>query len=127
MAHILVIDDDMDIRLLITMILESAGHTVTEASYGTEGLALVATSTVDCVLVDINMPGMNGWEVCRRIKANPATAGIPVVMKTVGILPPDESALRTACPDSYVNKPDEKPELLAAIDTAMMRSTRQEK
>ena len=115
MSHILIIDDDADIRLLIVMQLESAGHTVAEAGSGPEGLAFLTTHGADCVLLDINMPGMTGWEVCRRIKADSAMARIPVIIQTVRSAIKDATEMESAQPDGLLNKPFDKSELLAAI------------
>ena len=121
MSHILTIDDDTDIRLLIKVLLESAGHTVAEAASGPEGLAYLASQGADYVLLDINMPGMNGWEVCRRIKADPAINQTPVIILTVRSALQDSEELARANPEGFVNKPFERSDLLAALTRADAR------
>lgn len=119
MAHILIIDDDDDIRLLVGMLLESAGHTVAKAGRGAEGLAYLAAHHADGVLLDINMPDMIGWEVCRRIKSDPATAQTPVVILTVHSALRETAERERAKADGFVNKPFTKSELLSTLDSAM--------
>ena len=121
MSHILIIDDDADIRLLIVLLLESAGHTAVEAADGPAGLAYLAAHGADCVLLDINMPGMTGWEVCRRIKADPATAHIPVIIQTVRSMVRDQAQCEAAGPDGFVNKPFDRMELLSVIEAVMTK------
>ncbi len=121
MRQILIIDDDADIRLLMVMMLTSAGFAVAEAESGEEGLAYLASQKADCVFLDINMPGLPGWEVCRRIKANPATTHIPVIIQTVRSAVKDEAEFASARPDGFLNKPFQKSDLLAAMDEAMAK------
>jgi len=123
MSHILIIDDDTDIRLLVVMLLESAGHTATEAANGLEGLAYLAAHGADCVLLDINMPDMNGWEVCRRIKADPATTQTPVVILTVRSALQDSAELKSARPDGFLNKPFDRAHLFQIIDDVLVKSS----
>ena len=81
------------------------------AGTGEEGLALLAEHGADLVLLDVMMPGMSGWEVCRRIKANPATAKIPVVILTVRDMQKEDEAQFAACAEAYINKPFHHTEL----------------
>ena len=74
MARILVVDDDADIRRLARTLLESAGHEVRTAADGLEGLAAAQDGGLDLILLDINMPEMDGWETLRLLKAEPRTA-----------------------------------------------------
>jgi len=79
----LIIDDDRDLLLLVRRTLEfTAGWRVRTASSGATGIELAKATPPDVVLVDLMMPEMDGYEVCRRLKADPATAGIPVVLLT---------------------------------------------
>src|SRR5439155_717277 len=78
-----IIDDVRDLLLLVRRTLEfTAGWHVRTASSGASGIELAKTTPPDVVLVDLMMPEMDGYEVCRRLKADPATAGIPVVLLT---------------------------------------------
>ncbi len=79
----LIIDDDLDLLMLLRRTLEfTAGWEVHAASSGAAGLDLARTTSPDVVLVDVMMPEMDGYEVCRRLKADPATSSIPVVLLT---------------------------------------------
>ncbi len=81
--RVVLIDDDPDLRSLIKLTLEfTAGWHVTTAEDGASGIQTVVAERPDVVVVDLMMPGMDGYEVCQRLKREPATAGIPVVLLT---------------------------------------------
>ena len=79
-CRLLIIDDESEVRETLASLLRAAGHTVTEAASGPAGLALLATLPVDCVLTDLGMPELTGWEVARRITATWPT--LPIVVLT---------------------------------------------
>ena len=81
-AKILVVDDTPQNVLLLADLLASRGHTVVTAASGAEALRRIDDDAPDLVLLDVVMPEMSGWEVCRTIRANPATAVLPVIMVT---------------------------------------------
>ena len=115
---ILVIDDvPTNIRLL-EAILGGAGYDVASATSGPDGLALVAEGNVDLVLLDVNMPGMTGHEVCRRIReADPARL-LPVVMVTSGADANTVSAIDAGA-DDFVSRPFDQAELLARVKSLL--------
>jgi two-component system chemotaxis sensor kinase CheA len=78
--RILVIDDSVTTRMLEQSILESAGYTVDLAASGEEGLERVLRSTYSLIIVDVEMPGMNGLEFTRRVRATPSLAALPLIM-----------------------------------------------
>src|ERR1700694_611801 len=80
--HILVVDDDITIAGMLEQVLSADGHRVTVARDGREALTLIAQDRPDLILTDLDMPRMNGYEVCRRIKQEPATRLLPVLMIT---------------------------------------------
>ena len=80
--RIVVIDDNLNDARLIRRVLEKAGYSVEHAASGEEGLRIIPEVSPDCVLVDYRMPGLDGYEVCRRIKNDPALQTIPVLMLT---------------------------------------------
>lgn len=82
MARVLVVDDEQDIRALVRLNLEQDGHDVTTAASGPEALELVKSGVPDVIILDVMMPALDGWEVLARIKAEPATSAVPVVMLT---------------------------------------------
>jgi DNA-binding response OmpR family regulator len=83
MASIALVDDNEDIRFLARCMLMAAGFSVTEAEGGRAALAMLADETPDALLLDVQMPDMDGWQTLRAIRENPATAELPVVLWTV--------------------------------------------
>jgi signal transduction histidine kinase len=81
-GHVLVVDDEAFNRELLNAILENKGYTVVDAENGRQALEIVESAPVDVILLDVMMPFLDGFEVCRRIKANPVTARIPVILVT---------------------------------------------
>ena len=80
MATILIVDDEPDIRFLIRLILETAGHKVVEARHGAAGLKSVKTEPPDLVVTDVMMPTMDGLEFIERLRGDPGTAAIPILV-----------------------------------------------
>ena len=95
--------------------LLAAHYAVTEAEIGEEALAAVARERPDLILMDIQIPIMDGYEATRRIKADPATRSIPIMVVTSYALTGDEEKARTAGCDAYVTKPFSPRQLLAKI------------
>jgi CheY-like chemotaxis protein len=116
MARILVVDDEPDIRVLMRMMLEKAGHEVVEAGSGEEGLRMLGSDNPDLVLLDVMMPGLKGWEVCERIKADEKMRSIPVVMFTVRTSKEDIKHSMACCADAHINKPFDRKELLSTVE-----------
>jgi adenylate cyclase len=114
-ARILVVDDTPQNVLLLSAVLEKKGYEVITASSGAQALQLVATDRPDLVLLDVVMPEMSGYEVCRRIRENPATGVLPVVMVTA--LDPGQERIKglEAGADDFLTKPINQPELLARV------------
>jgi CheY-like chemotaxis protein len=117
-ATVLVVDDDEAKRYILTSWLRRAGHTVIEAGTGGEALELVGT--VELILLDVNLPDMSGYDVCRRIKNDPRTAAIPVVqVSATAITVADRAAGLTQGADAYLTEPTEPEELLAVVMAAL--------
>jgi DNA-binding response OmpR family regulator len=114
-ARILVVDDTPENVLLLSAVLESKGYEVVTASSGAEALQLIATEQPDLVLLDVVMPQMSGYEVCRKIRENPATGVLPVVMVTA--LDPGQERIKglDAGADDFLTKPINQAELLARV------------
>ena len=114
-ASILVVDDTPENVLLLSAVLENKGYKVVTASSGAEALQLIATEPPDLVLLDVVMPQMSGYEVCRKIRENPATGVLPVVMVTA--LDPGQERIKglDAGADDFLTKPINQAELLARV------------
>jgi class 3 adenylate cyclase len=110
----LAVDDEPANLRLLDAVLTPRGYRVLTAPSGAEALALLDTEDVDLVLLDIVMPGMDGHEVCRRIRATPATEFLPVVMITASGSEQRLAALESGA-DDFVTKPFDKSELLARV------------
>jgi CheY-like chemotaxis protein len=82
MARILVVDDEPDIIRLVSRIMEARGHLVITAKNGKQALAMVRDDPPDLIILDLDLPQMKGLEVCERIKSDPATGHVPVIMMT---------------------------------------------
>jgi CheY-like chemotaxis protein len=115
---VLVIDDDTQVRALVAAILESEGYEVRGATGGVNGLTLADTEPPDVVLLDLQMPGMNGYEVCRVLRHGPKTRWIPVVMVTVSDDPHLNREAYAAEAQACVPKPFRKEGLIAVIEAA---------
>lgn len=116
-SRILVVDDTDDIRMLMTLILENAGYEVQTAADGAAALASVRQTPPDLVLLDVMMPGMDGYEVCERLKADEATQAIPVLFLTA--LSENEAETRglDLGAGDFITKPISMGVLLARVKT----------
>jgi two-component system cell cycle response regulator DivK len=116
MAKILYIEDNSGNRLLVKRILAVEGHEILEAADGREGLRIAAENAPDLVLVDINLPDIDGYEVTARLRQMPAMERIPIVALTANALRGDrEKSLEAGC-DGYIQKPLDVDMLPAQID-----------
>lgn len=112
---ILIIEDTEDNRQILRDLLGMAGYTLVEAGDGAEGVAKAAEHRPDLILMDIQMPVMDGYEATRRIKADPALKSIPVVAVTSYALAGDEAKTRAAGCDAYIAKPYSPRQMLAKV------------
>jgi two-component system, cell cycle response regulator DivK len=102
---VLVVDDNPLNLELVTDVLEAAGHVVRQASSGAEVLATVRQDTPDLILMDIGLPGMDGYAILRALRGDPLTASIPVVALTAYAMDGDEQQVQEAGFDGYITKP----------------------
>ena len=115
MTRILVVEDTPDNRQILRDLLTSAGYEVIEAINGAEGVAAAIEHLPDLILMDIQLPVLDGYEATRRIKAHAATAKIPIIAVTSYALSGDEAKAREAGCDGYVAKPFSPRQLLARV------------
>jgi two-component system cell cycle response regulator DivK len=113
--RVLVVEDQEDNRQILRDLLASAGLDMIEAEDGPAGLAAANSARPDLILMDIQLPGLDGYEVTRRIKANPALAHIPIIAVTSYALSGDDDKAHAAGCDAYVTKPYSPRQLLAKI------------
>ena len=112
---ILVVEDNPANMKLAAMLLEGAGYRVLRAASAQEGIALARALTPQLVLMDIQLPGMDGLEATRALKADPATRAIPVVALTAFAMKGEEERIRAAGCDGYITKPYDYKLFLAEI------------
>jgi len=113
--RILVIEDQEDNRQIVRDLMAASGYELIEATTGEEGIAAAARERPDLILMDIQLPGIDGYEVTRRIKANPQLKSIPIIAVTSYALSGDDKKAFAAGCDGYVTKPYSPRLLLAKI------------
>ena len=116
---VLIIEDDQNIQELLQMYLKKEGYTVTVAADGGQGLAKFRAIKPDLVLLDVMMPVMNGWDVCKAIRAESRT---PVIMLTAKSELDDKITGLKSGADDYITKPFEMREVLARIEAVLRRT-----
>ena len=121
MPKILVIEDNENNRVLLTRRLKARGHEVLTAEDAEQGLALAQSGLSDLILMDIGLPGLDGWAATRRLKAHPATQQIPIIALTAHAMQGDrEKAAEAGC-DAYETKPIDFARLFEKIDALLTR------
>jgi len=103
--RILVVEDQEDNRRILRDLLTNAGYEILDATNGPDAIIAVAAHRPDLILMDIQLPGLDGYETTRRLKADPALNPIPVIVITSYALGGDEAKARAAGCDDYVTKP----------------------
>lgn len=119
MATILLIEDNEMNRDMLSRRLVRHGHRVLIAFDGEQGITLAAAEQPDLVLMDVGLPGIDGWEATRRLKSDPQTRAIPVVALTAHAMNSDRDHAADAGCDDFDTKPVELPRLLAKIDALL--------
>lgn len=118
---LLVVDDDLDTLKLVGTTLEKQGFVIHIAKDGQEALDKVQEAKPDLILLDVMMPKMDGYEVTRRLRANPQTAGIPIILFTAKAQVDDKVAGLEAGADDYLTKPTHPAELVARVRNILKR------
>jgi DNA-binding response OmpR family regulator len=124
MAHILVVEDDRDIADLIVHYLSRAGWQVQALSSGNDAVAVAKQNPPDCIVLDVMLPGLDGLEVCRLLRADAGTAGIPIIMLTARAEETDRIVGLELGADDYVAKPFSPGELVARVRALLRRVQR---
>jgi len=115
MAKVLIVEDNAANMKLAIFLIESAGHSVLSATDAEAGLTLARGERPDLILMDIQLPGMDGLEAIRLLKQDDSTRAIPVIALTALAMKGDEARIRAAGCDGYIAKPINYQEFLAAI------------
>jgi two-component system cell cycle response regulator DivK len=112
---ILIVEDDEDSRYVYGIVLEDHGFSVAMARSGDEGLRLARETRPHAILMDVSIPGMDGWTVTQRLKADPETRDIPVIIITAHAFPEDVARARQVGCDSFLTKPCEPRRVLEEV------------
>ena len=122
MANVLIIEDNPSNMALAEFLLQSAGHTVLKATNAEAGLALARDEHPNLILMDIQLPGMDGLAATALLKKDDATRAIPVIALTALAMKGDEERIRAAGCDGYIAKPMLYQEFLAAVAAHLART-----
>lgn len=124
--RILIIDDDVDTLRLVGLMLQRQGYQISAASNGTQGLSKALEERPNLILLDVMMPDMDGYEVTRRLRKNPATASIPILMFTAKTQLDDKVTGFESGADDYLTKPTHPTELQAHVKALLARTTQKQ-
>jgi two-component system, chemotaxis family, chemotaxis protein CheY len=112
---ILTIDDSSSVRQMVSLTLASAGYAVIEAVDGSDGYDKATSATVDAILTDLNMPGMNGLDFVRKYRTHPSSRGIPIVFLTTESDESFKQQAKAAGATGWIVKPFRQDQLLAVV------------
>jgi DNA-binding response OmpR family regulator len=118
---VLIADDDADHRELLTLALRRFGHEVVEAADAHAARQRIEQGGVDAALLDVRMPGESGIELCRRLRDDPATATLPIMLVSADVNVQRIEAARAAGADDYLAKPFHRAELAARLESVLQR------
>jgi CheY-like chemotaxis protein len=124
MGHkLLLADDSITIQKVVELVLAGEGFDIKAANNGDEALSVLPSFQPDLVLADIAMPVMNGYQLCEKIKKNPTTKNIPVIMLSGAFEPIDEDLARNVGADDYIVKPFESQELINKVNSVLAKKS----
>jgi CheY-like chemotaxis protein len=123
-VKILIVDDDVDTLRLVGLMLQRQGYEIVAANNGNQALTLADSENPDLVLLDVMMPDMDGYEVTRRLRANPATSDIPIIMFTAKSQVDDKVTGFEVGADDYLTKPTQPRELFAHVKAVLARGSK---
>jgi CheY-like chemotaxis protein len=115
MKRILAVDDDAHILKLVSFSLKAGGYEVLEAADGLSAIDVATAEKPDLILMDVMMPALDGYEACRRLKANPDTADIPVIMLTAKTQASEQKTGHDSGATEYICKPFTPKDLVAQV------------
>jgi two-component system phosphate regulon response regulator PhoB len=118
-TRVLIAEDDESLRALMRFTVDVGDFEIAEAEDGTSALEAARAAPPDVVLLDWMMPGLSGLELCRALRADPATAGATIVMVTARVMPEDRDAAMAAGADHFVGKPFSPVALLDTVRHAL--------
>ena len=121
MKRILIVEDNEKNMKLVRDVLQVKGYATLEAVNAEDGIVLARDQKPDLVLMDIQLPGMNGIEALKFLRADPGTAGIPVIAVTASVMQQDRNLITEAGFDGYIGKPINLKEFLETISRALQR------
>lgn len=124
--RILVVDDEIESVKLIGLMLQRRGYEIVAARSGAQALEKAQAEKPDLIVLDVMMPDMDGYEVCRRLRADPGTAILPIIMFTAKTMIDDKVAGFQAGADDYLTKPIHPEELASRIEAVLLRTSRRQ-
>ena len=119
MAKVLIADDSDMMRKIAKMSIEKGGHQALEASNGTEAVEIAKNEMPDVILLDAEMPEMDGWEACKAIKTNTPTSKIPILMCTGHDLSDEEDELKKVGAKGFITKPYNVAKMVEVINKVL--------
>ncbi|HVO68811.1 MAG TPA: response regulator [Aggregatilineaceae bacterium] len=119
MSRILLIDDDFNLLQMVKLMLERVGHQVEISKDGERGLALAAQDQPDVAIIDVMMPGLSGYDVIRKLRTDPQTARIPIIILTARSQPMDKEMALEAGANAFLSKPVTAQELVDRVDAVL--------
>lgn len=122
MSKVLIVDDEQDIAELLSYNLEKEGFSTIKAYDGVSVFNIIMTKKPDLIILDLMLPGMNGLDICKKVRANPATADLPIIMLTAKGDELDKIIGLEIGADDYITKPFSVKELVARVRTVLRRS-----
>jgi two-component system cell cycle response regulator DivK len=125
MAKILIVEDNEANLKLTSLLMHHAGHTVLSAADAETGLTLARSEQPDLILMDVQLPGMDGFAATALLKQDPSTAAIPIIALTSMAMKTDQEKSRVVGCDGYIAKPLRYKELYAAVDALLSRQAPQ--
>jgi two-component system cell cycle response regulator DivK len=119
--HILYIEDNPGNRMLVRRILEAEGYKITEATDGPAGLEIAAQEHFDLILLDINLPEIDGYDLAKRMRSMPNLDGVPILAVTANVMQGDKERTLAAGCDGFIPKPIDVDKLPELVQTALDR------